>query len=128
LSKESSNQTDLIFKGIKRRMRTWIVSVASGVKEEELITLASNFNKASNQITFWDFLEYSYGIDEDVSIQTLLFFLAFESTVVSPSNQYVIKLLGLLSNMDGGEDQQLTALQELLNSTEISAQKLIKGS
>lgn len=106
-------------------MKTWIV--AGSIKQEELVIIASKQEKAMAEVTFWDFLSYSYGIDDSIPIQALLYLLAFESSVVSPTNQYVIKLISLLSDIEGGKETELTDLQKLLKNQKIDASSLIRG-
>ena len=120
-----NSEKDFIFNAIKRRMKTWIV--AGSIKQEELVIIASKQEKAMAEVTFWDFLSYSYGIDDSIPIQALLYLLAFESSVVSPTNQYVIKLISLLSDIEGGKETELTDLQKLLKNQKIDASSLIRG-
>lgn len=120
-----SSEKDDIFRGIKQRMQTWIVS--SAMKPEELVNLAQKMNISTDNVTFWNFLEYSYGINDKTSIQTLIYFLAFENTVVTNTNQYVMKMLKLLTDLEGGDETEKNSLQKLFESDKIDARDLIKG-
>jgi hypothetical protein len=127
MSFDLSPDKQVLFEGIKQRMKTWELPSDDAVKPEIKIKIGKKLDKDVGEITFWDFLCYSYGVDDKTSIKNLFHYLAFEYTVVNPTNQFALKMLSLLIDEDGGQDSDRNALKDLLNSKTITAQSLIRG-
>ena len=119
------SEKDIIFNGIKNRMKTWYIS--QDHNPDEMMKIAEKSKKPANDITVWDFLNVTYLVTDQTSIQSLIYFLAFENTVVNNTNQYVIKMLTLLSQIEGGNETEKNSLQLLFEKDEVNASQLISG-